>query len=234
MSPITPRARATSWLPRCTLPGVRPGRSCVRTTSWLLAALFAAAACSGGGGKAKAAPTTTTKIASSVALRVTDATVASVGPAVAFPSDLRDAIAQSVNHYVESAVVSPLRSGTVAPDLPGIFTADAGARLNGPDRPTLTEEGVPKATGDITPGAADCKLTALVDGAGQVVLVSAALNLDLRAGVAGGEVRLVRTGDLLFAKSGSTWRVAGFDMSVLRTGPGVQAASGHVKAVPSV
>ncbi len=209
-----------SWLPR--------------TKAILAALVVAAAACSGGSGKAKTHPTATTKTASSVALRVTDATVASVGPQVALPADVRDKIAQAVNHYVESAVVSPLRSGTVATDLAGIFTAGAGAKLNGPDRSTLTEEGVPKATGDVSPAAAECKLTALVDAAGQVVLVSAALNLDLRVGVAGGELHLVRNGDLLFANDGGTWRVAGFDMSVMRTGPGVQAASGHANAVPSV
>ena len=206
----------------------------------VVAALFAAsvlalAACSGGsGGKAKPRTTTSVKIKSSVALRLTGATVASAGPNVAFPDDLRNRLAQTVNQYVESAVVSPLRSGAVAADLGSIFNADAGSKLNGPDRSTLTEDGVPKATGDITPTTADCALTALADPSGQIVLVSAALSLDLHAQVAGGDLHLGRAGDLLFGNEGGTWRVVGFDLSVLRTGPGVQAAAGHVKAVPAV
>jgi hypothetical protein len=211
-----------------------PARS--RAATALLAALLVTmAACSGGGGgKAKAPTTTTTKVINtSVALRVTGATVSSAGPNVAFPADLRDQLSQAVNQYVESAVVSPLRSGAVAPNLGSIFTADAGAKLNGPDRPTLTEEGVPKVTGDITPTTADCALTALADTGSQIVLVSAALNLDLQAQVPGGALHLIRKGDLLFANVGGAWRVAGFDMSVLRGGPGVQTAAGHVRAVPS-
>jgi hypothetical protein len=204
-------------------------------TALLAASLVAMAACSGaGGGKAKAPTTTTTKVInSSVALHLTGATVSSTGPNVAFPTDLRDQLTQTVNQYVELAVVSPLRSGTVAPNLGSIFTADAGPRLNGPDRPTLTDEGVPKITGDITPTTADCTLTALADNGSQIVLVSAALSLDLHAQVPGGDLHLVRKGDLLFANEGGAWRVAGFDMSVLRDGPGVQTAAGHVRAVPS-
>jgi hypothetical protein len=210
-----------------------PARARAVTALLAVCAVTLAACSGGGGGKAKAPTVTTPKINSSVALRLTNATVLSVGAGVAFPTNLRDQLAQSVSRYVESAVVAPLKSGAVAPDLAGIFTPDAGAKLNGPDRPTLTDEGVPKLTGSITPTTADCALTALADGGGQIVLVAARLDLDLHAAVAGGDLHLVRKGDLLFSNEAGGWRVAGFDLSVIRNGPGVQLAAGHVKAVPS-
>jgi hypothetical protein len=199
----------------------------------LLVALGALAlgACSGGSGKAKANTTTPPPITSSVSLKITSASVQSAGPNVAFPTDLRDELAQAVNTYVESAVVTPLRTGVPGADLAALFGPDAAAKLNGPDRAVLTDEGVPKATGSITSSTADCALTALADTSGHIVLVSARLILSLQDSAGGGTLHVVRTGDLLFAPDGGPWKIAGYDVQVLRTGPGVQAAKAPRRAV---
>jgi hypothetical protein len=198
-----------------------------------LAGVVVLTACGGGGGKAKAPTPTTVKINSSVALRFVSANVASAGPAVAFPADLRNKVSQSVNRYVEAAVVSPLRAGAVGAGLAGLFTPDAAAKLNGPERATLTDEGVPKLSGSITPTTAAFALTGLAEKSGDIVLVSANLKLDLHAAVPGGDLHMVRQGTLLFSNVAGAWRVAGFDLSVIRNGPGVQVALGHAKAEPS-
>ncbi len=188
----------------------------------------ALAACSGGSSKArssKAAP-----INSSVALQLTTTNVESAGPAVAFPADVRDQAAQVVNSYVEGAVVTALRTGTSDPRFTQVFTPDAAAKATGPDRAVVTDDGVEKTTGSIDPSKATFALTALADTAGHVVLVSAALTLDLRAPVAGGTLHLTRLGDLVLAPSGGAWRVAGYDLAVTRDGPGVTAAAASGRA----
>jgi hypothetical protein len=185
----------------------------------------------GGGGSSKTKTTKPPAINSTVALRLSGATVASTGRDVQFPTELRDRAVQIVNRYVEAAVVTPLRTGAPATNLAAIFAPDAAARLAGPDHAVLTDDGAPKITGSITPAKAEFALTGLGDSSGDVVLVSAALALDLTAPVAGGSLHIVRTGDLLLAGDGGTWRVAGFDMNVARTGPGVQAAGARGKAV---
>jgi hypothetical protein len=188
-------------------------------------------ACSGGSSKAKTHGTKAAPITSSVSLRVTGATVESAGPAVAFPTDLRNEAAQLVNQYVESAVVTALRTGVPAADLTTLFGPDAAGKLNGPDRGVLTDEGVPKATGSITSSSADTAFTALADTSGQIVLVSASLSLNLQNPVAGGTLHVVRTGDLLLAPDGGPWKIAGYDLQVLRAGPGVQASKAPRRAV---
>ena len=180
-------------------------------------------ACSSGSSKAHT--TKPARIDSSVALRVTTTNVDSAGPAVAFPADLRDQAALLVNTYVEGAVVAALRTGTSDPGLTQAFTPDAAARLAGPDRAVVTDDGVEKATGSIAASKADVALTALADTSGKLLLVSAALALDVRAPVAGGTLHVTRVGDLLLAPSGGQWRIAGYDLAVTRDGPGVRAAS---------
>ena len=186
-------------------------------------------ACSGG--SAKAHTTKPARITSSVALKLTTTNVESAGPAVAFPADVRDQAAQVVNTYVEDAVVAPLRTGVSDPKLTQVFASDAAARLTGPDRAVLTDDGVEKATGSIAASTADVALTALADTGGKLLFVSAALTLDVRAPVAGGTLHVTRFGDLLLAPAGGTWRVAGYDLAVTRDGPGVSpgAASGTAK-----
>jgi hypothetical protein len=186
-------------------------------------------ACSGG--SAKAHTTKPARIESSVALKVTTTNVESAGAAVAFPAELRDQAAQVVNTYVEDAVVAALRTGASDPNVTQVFTPDAAAKLTGPDRAVLTDDGVEKATGSIDASKADVALTALADTSGKLLLVSAALTLDMRAPVAGGTLHVTRFGDLLLAPVGSAWKVAGYDLAVTRDGPGVSAgaASGTAK-----
>lgn len=196
-----------------------------RAVSAVIAAAlaFALGACSGGSSRAhssKAAP-----IHTSVALNVTTTNVESAGPAVTFPADLRDQAMQIVNTYVEDAVVTALRTGTSNPQLTQVFTPDAATKLTGPDRAVLTDDGVEKATGSIDASKADVALTALADTGGKLLLVSAALSLDVRAPVVGGTLHVTRFGDLLLAPQGSTWRVAGYDLAVTREGPGVRAGA---------
>lgn len=195
-----------------------------------LVLVLGVSACSGGSSKAHA--TKAARIDSSVALRVTTTNVDSAGPAVAFPADLRDQAAQLVNTYVEGAVVTALRTGTSDPNLAQAFTPDAAAKLTGPDHTVVTDDGVEKATGSIAASRADVALTALADTGGKVVLVSAALALDVRAPVTGGTLHVTRVGDLLLAPSNGAWRIAGYDLAVTRDGPGVRAgaASGTATA----
>jgi hypothetical protein len=201
-----------------------PSRAHATVASVVTVALALALGACSGSGSAKA-HTKPARINSSVALKLTTTNVESAGPAVAFPADVRDQAAQVVNTYVEDAVVAALRTGASDPRLTQVFAPDAAAKLSGPDRAVLTDDGVEKATGSIGASKADVALTALADTSGKLLLVSAALTLDVRAPVAGGTLHVTRFGDLLLAPAGGTWRVAGYDLAVTRDGPGVSAGA---------
>lgn len=193
----------------------------VRAASLVL--VVAAAACSGGGGGDKKARATTTRApeASSVSLQLGDVKVASAGPSDAkLSDDARDKVVRAVNEYVAAGIVQPLTKGTKAGDLSGAFSATALARLHGPDRATLLDEGFPKADA-LTAKAATVALTGLADQAGTIVLVSAGVIFDLDATVDGKPIHIHRLGDLLLAPDGDKWKITGYDVGVQREGTGL-------------
>ncbi len=180
------------------------------------------AACDGGSDK-KAAKKATPTPADAVALTVGDIRVESGGPPTALPDPIRDAVMTTLRNYVNGAVVTPLRTGTAAADLPTVFTTAAAARVSAPgvDHEALVDDGLPQVTGAITSENAPVKLVGLAEGDGSIVLVSAEIGLVVHGKVKGGTVDVTRRAQLVLANDNGTWKIDGWDVGVQRSAPGI-------------
>jgi hypothetical protein len=181
-------------------------------------------ACSGGSGKGAKKPSGP----ATLELKAGTVSVDSAGSPAAIPNSARDQIVTTVNHYVTQGILEPIETGKPVGDLSPLFTADALARLGGPDRAVLLDEQLPKPTGRVTASASPVDLVGLADAAGTVVFVSARLGVDIGAKSATGPVRVQRLGDLVLAPAAGGWRIFGYDLGVSRTGAGLD--SGPKKA----
>ena len=194
----------------------------------LVVAVVLATACSSGGGL-MAVPTTTPSPSSSdsseVSFSVTGATVESVRlPAPPFPDDVRASVAATLDRYLREAVLGPLRSGGSAGDLEPVFTRPARARVEGPDRAALVDEGLP-AAGSVRAESATVGLAALAGADGATTVVTAAVDLRLEAGrrVPNGDddpITIARTGHLVLVPDGGGWKIDGYDIRTTREGGG--------------
>ncbi len=147
-------------------------------------------------------------------------TVYKVGEAPdTIPDDVRNAVMATLTGYVNAATVTPLRKGAV--DDAGLATALApavAARLAGPDRAVLVDEGLPKATSRVKVAATPVALTGLADGAGTVVVVTANVDATTTTKTAKGRLVIKRTGDLVLEPDNGTWKITGYTLNVVRAG----------------
>jgi hypothetical protein len=196
-----------------------------RSRGWKLVVgalvLVVAASCGGGGDDSEATPSA--PVDEAIAVTPGAVTVSSAGPQIGVDDATRDQMIDVVKQYVQLATVDPLRSGHVAKVAP-LFTAAAAARAEGADRAVLVDEDLPRATSDISATAVPVPITVLVDQSGALVLASAGLDLTVATKTADGPVEIHRVGSLTFAPDAGSWKVAGFDLAVNRTGAGVDAA----------
>jgi hypothetical protein len=152
-----------------------------------------------------------------------------------FPSDVRDRVVTTVKAYLTAATVKPLRRGAVdANALGAVADATVLARLNGPDRSTLVDEALPKAVGRMKVRARPLDLTGLADANGQVVLVTAALTVDVDGRSQQGRWRITRTGDLVMApQPDGSWKLSGYDLAVTRSGKGLRVTKSATPTTPT-
>lgn len=137
-------------------------------------------------------------------------------PAPALPDDVQAKVTATLERYLADAVVGPVRSGQPAGDLGPVFTPAAAARLDGPDRAALVDEGLPAAPA-LRSEAATARLAALVAPDGAVVVVTATVDLRLHTGGAD-SVAIVRTGDVVLVPDGDGWKIEGYDVRTARDG----------------
>ncbi|MGH9177529.1 MAG: hypothetical protein ACRD0N_03110 [Acidimicrobiales bacterium] len=190
----------------------------------LLAALVVGsllAGCSGGGDEDAGSPqkatpeTTTTKAPARVAVMGTK--VEAMAPqAPAFPAEVQSAVQATLDAYLAKGVVRPLETGEPATGLEPVFTEAALARLAGPgpDRSAVLEEGEP-LRGTVRPDRANATLTALTAPGGEVVLVTAQLDLAHTVEADDRAVAVVRSGEVVLIPYGG-WRIDAYDMRTAR------------------
>ena len=136
------------------------------------------------------------------------------------PPEVQDQVMTTVGAYVKAALLDVVSEGEPGGDLATVFDAGAAARLTGPDRAVLVEEGLPELTGDFEPSAQPVVLTGLSDGTGAFVLVSAFFNYAANAEVEGGRVTITRATELTMVPEGANWKITGYDVVVTRDSPG--------------
>jgi hypothetical protein len=167
-------------------------------------------------------------------ITVGDVTIYKVGNAPdTIPDEVRAKILAAVSTYVNAATVKPLQTGVVDDASLGTTLGPAATfRAGGPDRATLVDEGIPKATGRIVVNTLPLKLTGLADGDGRIVVVTARLDSIARARTERGAITISRKGDLVFTPDGDTWKIDGYDLSVERSGKGLVVPTTATTALP--
>ncbi|MDQ3898636.1 MAG: hypothetical protein M3326_15565 [Actinomycetota bacterium] len=126
-------------------------------------------------------------------------------------------VLDTLNRYLEEAVLTPLRSGGPAGDLRPLFTSLSVAQVMtvGDDRAAFIDEGLAPAS-DLHKDAAVATLTALAGADGTMSVVAANLELRLSGHVDGAPMFLDRTGELVLMPEGGTWRIDAWDLKVTR------------------
>ncbi len=207
----------------------RPGLAALVVTGLVVTgSLLAGSACSQDRPRARPRPAATTAppaTAPDVTLKAGRVTVEAVVPGTPVPSGTADAALAAVGGYVRAATAGPLIEGR-ARDLGRVFGAPALARLAGPDRGVVLDEGLPRPTRTPRLAAQPVSLSILVDRDGRPVLASASLSLRVDAVAAAGPYTVRRDGELTLAPAGAGWQVAGYDLLVARDGAGLRDADG--------
>lgn len=139
-------------------------------------------------------------------------------PAPPLPDEVRAKVMATLDAYLDRATAVPLRTGSGAGDLAGLFTSAASARLNGPDRPALVDEGLPRAAG-VQAVASTARLGALAGSDNAVSVVAATIDLRLQS-TGDDQLTIARSGDLVLVPDGGTWKIDGYDLSTARDSGG--------------
>ena len=128
------------------------------------------------------------------------------------------AVLDTLNRYLDAAVLTPLRSGGPAGDLTPLFSALSVGRVTtvGPDRAAFIDEGLPPAA-DLRRERGVATLTGLGGRDAVLSVVSAQLDLRLTGQVNGAPFTVVRTGELVLILDGPTWRIDAWDLRVTRS-----------------
>ncbi|CAB5034460.1 unannotated protein [freshwater metagenome] len=123
-------------------------------------------------------------------------------------------------------MVTPLRKGKPASAaLANMFDAPALARLSGPDRTVVLDEGLPRAVGKIDVSSPPIPLTGLADASGNTILVSADVKLTAKARTEKGVIGVTRVGTFVLAPDTSgIWKITGWTLTTDRRGPGTSVA----------
>lgn len=145
---------------------------------------------------------------------------------IAIPPEVTDGVLATLRKYVDAAIVAPLRTGK-ADDaaLAAVFDAPAVARLGGPERSVVLDEGLPKAIGRVSVTTPPVPITALADRDEKFVLVTAGVQFDVKARARKGVVQITRSGSFVLAlDEAGEWKITGWTLTTDRGGPGVTPA----------
>ncbi len=126
-------------------------------------------------------------------------------------------VLQTLNRYLEQAVLTPLRTGGPAGDLTPLFTPLSVAQVMtvGQNRAAFIDEGLAPAT-NLRKDAAVARLTALAGADGAMSVVTADLELKLSGLVDGAPLFVERAGELVLVPDGGTWRIDAWNLKVIR------------------
>lgn len=171
-----------------------------------------------------------------VTLQAGDVTAESAGPPVSVSSELADGVISTIGDYLKIATVQPLRTGQPAGDLAPVFDGAALGRAEGPDRPALVDEGLPKVASELDVVAKPVAITGLGDQDGNLVALTATLDLDITAAAPGKEkpLHIVRSGYFVLSPDASgSWKVSAYKVNVSRDGGTLDATTTTVAATPA-
>lgn len=181
----------------------------VRVLAGLVVASAALSACSSGG--SDGATDSFPPVPKGFGFTVVGADVHAIGPYAPFPAELQESVLATVNAYLTAGVVEPLRDDRPPAGVEAAFTPVAAARLAGPDRAALVEEGA-FARGDLRQERANVRFTAMRGPSGEIVVVTAQLDVALVVETSVGDVAVVRAGEMVLVPDAGGWRIDAFDV----------------------
>ncbi|MET0628307.1 MAG: hypothetical protein ABW033_07615 [Acidimicrobiia bacterium] len=187
---------------------------------------------SDGGGGSTATPGADTN----VTLEAGEVTADSAGPPVTVSQDIADGVIDTIGDYLQVATVAPLRSGEPAGDLAPVVDGAALAPVSGVDRPALVDEGLPKVSTDLDVVAQPVAITGLGDQEGNLVALTATINVDITAAAEGKAkpLHIVRTGYFVLSPDAAgAWKVSAYKMGVTRDGGTLDATTTTAAATPA-
>ncbi len=160
--------------------------------------------------------------------------VATGGGPDALPGEVATGAMAAIDGYLVNAAARPLQRGRPGEDarLAAVLSPAVMARLGGPDRAVLVDEGLPKATAPVRITTEPVVLTGLADASGKVVVVTAGLAATTRTRTAKGPVTITRTGDLVLQPDNGTWKIAGYSLAVDRVGKGLGSPTTTATTAP--
>jgi hypothetical protein len=188
---------------------------------------LALTSCSGGDDSHTTArsTTTTTTAKTKVDMRLGDVSADSAGAPVTIAADQSQHVLEALTTYVQGATVGPLRSGKpTTADLGAIFDANTLASATTIDRGVLLDEGLPQVTGALDAAAQPITLVGLGDQAGNLMLITATLMLDVTGAtkVEDAPLHVVRRGDFTLQPDPSgAWKITAYAVVVARDGAGL-------------
>jgi hypothetical protein len=200
--------------------------------------LLAAGGDTGTTKKKSTAPVTVLLQNNKVTLPLGDVSADSAGPPVSVSPAQSLQVLAVLENYVKGATVEPLRSGTPSTaNLGTVFDAGTLAQATTTDRGIVLDEGLPKVTGTLDVAAQPIALVGLGDQGGNLSLVTAAVQVDVKGQTVanGAPLHVVRKADFVLAPDGAgAWKVTAYSMVVTRTGAGLDpttttAAAGATK-----
>lgn len=145
-------------------------------------------------------------------------TVTGVDPNATAPPDEATvaAVKKTLDGWIATAVVGPLRSGAAAGDLAPLFTAPALERLSDPVvRATLVDEGLPAATKSVDAEVANVALASAAGDAG-VAVIAARFELKLRAVGDDSDIDVIHSGDMILVPDADAWKIDAFSVHTTR------------------
>jgi hypothetical protein len=138
------------------------------------------------------------------------------------PDDIREKVMATLSSYISAAMVKPLQKGTADPNsLSSAFGPAVTARLQGPDRSILLDEGLPRAVRKIVVTTAPVALTGLANAQGNVILVTAAFDATTTTRTRAGKLTIKRRGELVLTPEAGRWKITGYTLTVDRVGKGL-------------
>jgi len=166
-------------------------------------------------------PSTNAKghIAVTLGLKIGTLKVEAAGAPRPFDLKIGAGILVIVNHYIKTAIATPLLTGKPASGLAGYFAPALASRIGvkGKDRPALTDEKEPVLT-DVTKQIRQPLNLVALQNRGATVMIGGSFALGVQGNTDQGPLNVSRVGNFIFEPdSHHVWHITGYTIIVRRT-----------------
>jgi hypothetical protein len=149
-------------------------------------------------------------------LKVGSVDLETAGPQLSLPKKTQAAVLAAAQQYVDSAIATPLSSGTVDPAFATLFVPALRPVATTTDRATLTDEKIGKAS-RYTATAQPVAVSGLVDASGALLYLATDFNLSEHVTTPAGTYGVLRAVELTFAPRRGSWDVVAYRVTTTRS-----------------